>query len=54
MTTEQYRWAAIIVALLTGAVLVGYGLLDGNAWASLAGGVLAGGSGVVGYRASMT
>ena len=50
MTTEQYRWVAIIVALLTGAVLVGFGLLDGNAWATLAGGVLTGGSGAVAIK----
>lgn len=52
MTDTAWRWIAIIVGLVLGAILVVVGLLDGNAWASLAGGVLTGGSGVAGVRAT--
>lgn len=50
MTESGYRYAAIAVALLVGGGLVVFGLLDGNTWAALAGGALAGGTGVVAVR----
>ena len=45
MGTERLRWAAVIVGLLVGAVLVVYGFVDGNGWLTFAGTVLTGGSG---------
>ena len=50
VTTDRYRYAAITVALIIGGALVCFGLLDGNAWVSLAGGVLTGGTGVVAVK----
>lgn len=46
MTTEAWRWTAVIVGLLLGAGLVWLGLVDGNGWLSFAGTVLTGGSGL--------
>ena len=46
LSEAGYRYAAITAALLIGGGLVAFGLLDGSAWASLAGGVLTGGAGV--------
>ena len=37
--TDKMRWYVVALALLIGAVLVAFGLLDGNAWATLAGGL---------------
>ena len=51
MTEPGYRYAAISVALVIGGALVVWGYLDGSTWASLAGGVLTGGTGVVAVRA---
>lgn len=47
---ETVRWIAITVALACGGLLVGLGLLDGDAWATLAGGLLSGGAGVAVVR----
>lgn len=46
LSDTAYRYAAISGALLIGGALVCFGLLDGNTWATLAGGVLTGGTGV--------
>lgn len=46
MTPDAWRWSAVIVGLLVGAVLVAYGFVDGNGWLSFAGTVLTGGSGL--------
>lgn len=46
ITPDTSRWIAVVVALLCGAARVGFGLLDGDAWATLAGGLLSGGAGV--------
>ncbi len=46
MDAERLRWAAVIVGLIVGAVLVAYGFVDGNGWLSFAGTVLTGGSGL--------
>ena len=43
MDADRLRWYAVGVAILTGAVLVAAGLIDGNAWVSLVGGMLTGG-----------
>lgn len=50
MTDTGYRYAAISVALVIGGALVCFGLIDGNAWVTLAGGVLTGGTGVAVVR----
>lgn len=46
MEPERLRWVAVIVGLLTGAVLVWLGLVEGDGWLSFAGTVLTGGSGL--------
>lgn len=46
MTPEHYRWAAVIVGLIVGAVLVGFGFVDGDGWLTFAGTVLTGGAGL--------
>ena len=46
MDAERLRRVAVIVGLLVGAVLLGYGFVDGNGWLSFAGAVLTGGSGL--------
>lgn len=50
ITPEAWRWIAVIVGLIVGGGLVIMGLIDGNAWISMAGGVLSGGSTVAGVR----
>lgn len=50
LSETAYRYAAISLALVIGGALVAFGLLDGNAWVSLAGGILTGGTGVVAVR----
>lgn len=44
MTADRMRWVAVILAILSGAVLVGMGIVDGNAWLASLGGILAGGA----------
>ena len=46
MDADKLRWYAVGLSLVLGAGLVVLGLLDGNAWASLAGGLLTGGGAV--------
>lgn len=46
MTPDAWRWAAVIVGLILGAVLVASGFVDGNGWLTFAGTVLTGGSGM--------
>lgn len=43
---DRLRWFTVALALILGAGLVVLGLLDGNAWATLAGGLLTGGGAV--------
>lgn len=50
LSETAYRYAAISVALVIGGALVVWGYLDGSTWASLAGGVLTGGTGVAVVR----
>lgn len=50
-SANRWRWSAIAVGLIVGGVLVAFGLLDGNSWVSMAGGVLSGGSSVAGIKA---
>jgi|DEB19_MinimDraft_2_1074335.scaffolds.fasta_scaffold08490_4 hypothetical protein len=45
MTPDAWRWTAVIVALVIGAVLVVSGFVEGDGWLTLAGTVLTGGSG---------
>ncbi len=37
------RWIVVAIAILTGAVLVGIGVVDGNAWVTMVGTILTGG-----------
>ena len=46
MDAERLRWAAVIVGLIVGAVLVGFGFVDGDGWLTFAGTVLTGGAGL--------
>lgn len=46
MTPDAWRWSAVIVGLLVGAVLVATGFISGDGWLSFAGTVLTGGSGL--------
>lgn len=43
--TDKWKWIAVVVAILTGATLVAFGLLDGNSWATLVGTLVTGGGG---------
>lgn len=50
-TANRWRWGAIALGILVGAGLALFGVITGEQWASLVGGVLSGGSGVAGVRA---
>ena len=39
----RYRWIAVGIAIITGAGMVLFGYLTGEQWATLVGGLLAGG-----------
>ena len=41
--TDKARWVVVAIAILTGAVLVGIGVVEGSAWVSMVGTILAGG-----------
>lgn len=46
MTETAMRWVVVLAAILVGAALVALGLLHGDTWATLVGGLLTGGGGV--------
>ncbi len=46
MTEGVARWVVVLAAILIGAGLVVMGLLQGEAWATLVGGLLTGGGAV--------
>lgn len=46
MTPDAWRWTAVIVGLVVGALLVAFGFVGGDGWLTFAGTVLTGGSGM--------
>ena len=46
MSGEALRWLVVLAAILVGAGLVVLGVLSGDTWATLVGGVLTGGGAV--------